>query len=167
MEIVEGAQLTGSQLDELKAGEAAPWGVDDLTWRRKEGFLALRVNGRLIASAGWVVADLEAGGDVFAVVGLGGVIVARPERGKGYARAILEPWLERARTLGPAHAALFCAPHNVGLYARFGFAVVDAPVSAEQPGGRTVDMAGELMWRPLRDGATWPAGPVRLLGLPF
>jgi GNAT superfamily N-acetyltransferase len=167
MEIIEGEQLTAAQLDELKAGEANPWGVDGLTWRRKEGFLALRADGRLVASAGWAIVDLEAGGDVFPVVGMGGVIVARPERGKGYARAILEPWLEKAATLGPPLATLFCAPHNVGLYQRFGFAVVDAPVTAGQPGGRIVDMSGALMWRALRDGATMPAGPVRVLGLPF
>jgi GNAT superfamily N-acetyltransferase len=167
MEIVEGDQLTPAQWDELRAGDEHPFGVDGLEWRRKEGFLALRVDGSLVSSAGWALVDVEVGGAPLRVVGLGGVIVARPHRGKGYARAILEPWLERVATLGPAHATLFCAPEKVGLYERFGFARVSEPVVAGQPGGGTVDMSGEFMWRALRDGATWPAGPVRIVGLPF
>ena len=29
------------------------------------------------------------------------------------------------------------------------------------------DMRGEGMWKPLRDGVTWPDGPVNLPQLPF
>jgi predicted N-acetyltransferase YhbS len=164
--IVEGDQLTPAQWDELRAGEEHPFGVDGLQWRRKGGFLALRVDDRLVASASWVIVDVEAGGQPLQVVGLGGVIVGRPHRGKGYARAILEPWLERAATLGPAFATLFCSHENEALYARFGFTAVGEPVTADQPGG-PVDMDGAFMWRPLRGGATWPEGPVRVRGLPF
>lgn len=166
MEIVEGDQLTPAQWDELRAGEEHPFGVDGLEWRLKEGFLALKEDGRLVSSAGWAIVDVEAGGEPFPVVGLGGVIVARPHRGKGYARRVLEPWLERAATLGPARAALFCSPHNETLYSRFGFAKVDALVTADQPSG-PVEMPPSFMWRALREGATWPAGTVRVLGLPF
>jgi GNAT superfamily N-acetyltransferase len=166
MEIVEGEQLTAAQWDELRAGEEHPFGVDELQWRKKERFLALRVDGRLVSTASWAIADVEAGEHTFPVVGLGGVMVSRPHRGKGYARRILEPWLERAATLGPTHAALFCAPHNVGLYERFGFAGVQGPVTADQPTG-TVTMPGVFMWRALHPGATWPDGPVRVRGLPF
>jgi predicted N-acetyltransferase YhbS len=164
--IVEGDQLTPEQWAELRAGEEHPFGVDGLEWRRKEGFLALRVDDRLVSSAAWVIVDVEAGGAPLQVVGLGGVIVGRPHRGKGYARAILEPWLERAATLGPPFAALFCSHEIEPLYERFGFKRVSTPVTADQPGG-PVEMAGAFMWRPLREGATWPDGPVRLLGLPF
>jgi predicted N-acetyltransferase YhbS len=164
--IVEGDQLTAAQWDELRAGEEQPFGEDGLEWRRKERFLALKVDGRLVSSAAWAIIDVQAGGAAFQVVGLGGVIVGRPHRGKGYARAILEPWLERAATLGPERAALFCSPANEPLYARFGFAPVAAPVTADQPSG-PLEMSGVFMWRPLRDGVTWPEGPVRILGLPF
>jgi predicted N-acetyltransferase YhbS len=164
--IVEGDQLKAAQWDELRAGEEHPFGVDELEWRRKQGFLALRVEDRLVSSASWVIVDVEVGGRPLQAVGLGGVIVGRPHRGKGYARAILEPWLERAATLGPAFAALFCSHENETLYARFGFRTVAAPVTADQPTG-PVEMPGAFMWRPLREGATWPDGPVRVLGLPF
>jgi len=164
--IVEGDRLTPEQWDELRAGEEHPFGQDDIEWRRNEGFLALRADGRLVSSAAWALVDVEAGGERVQVVGLGAVIVGRPYRGRGYARAILERWLEKARTLGPDFATLFCAPYNESLYARFGFATVQAPVTADQPGG-PIAMPGSFMWRPLRDGATWPDGPVRVLGLPF
>jgi GNAT superfamily N-acetyltransferase len=164
--IVEGDELTTEQWDELRAGEEHPFGVDELQWRRREGFLALRVDGGLVATASWAIAEVEVGGDALQVVGLQAVMVSRPQRGKGYARRILEPWLERAATLGPARAALFCAPHNVGLYERFGFAGVQGPVTADQPTG-TVTMPGSFMWRALHPGVTWPDGPVRVRGLPF
>ena len=61
MEVIEGDQLTDAQWDELRAGEEHPFGVDGLEWRRKEGFLALRVDGVLVASAAWARVDVEAG----------------------------------------------------------------------------------------------------------
>jgi GNAT superfamily N-acetyltransferase len=164
--IVEIGELTDEQWDELRAGEEHPFGTDGLEWREKERFLALRVDGRLVSMAGWTIVEMEAGGEAFPVVGLGAVMVSRPHRGRGYARRILEPWLERAATLGPARAALFCSPHNVGLYERFGFAEVAGGCTADQPSG-PVTMPGAFMWRPLQPGATWPDGPVRVLGLPF
>ena len=39
-------------------------------------------------------------------------------------------------------------------------------MTVEQPGGETQLLMG-AMWRPLREGATWPEGDVRVLGLPF
>jgi GNAT superfamily N-acetyltransferase len=164
--IVELAELSDEQWDELRAGEERPWGSDGLEWASKERLLALQVDNRLVALAGWSIVEIEAGGEAFEVVGLGAVMVSRPHRGKGYARGVLVPWLERAATLGPARAALFCAPHNVGLYARFGFTELPGPVTADQPAG-PVTMPGAFMWRPLHAGATWPDGPIRVRGLPF
>ena len=67
------------------------------------------------------------------MAGVGGVIVTRAERGKGHLRPLLEAALERATELGAERAMLFCAERNVGLYERFGFAVIEAPVIAQQP----------------------------------
>jgi predicted GNAT family N-acyltransferase len=164
--IVEGDELTTEQWDELRAGEKHPFGVDGLQWRKREHFLALRVSGRLVSTASWAIVDVEAGGEAFPVVGLGAVLVSRPDRGTGYARRILEAWLERAAALGPARATLFCAPHHVGLYERVGFVRLQEPVTADQRSG-TVTMPGAFMWRPLHAGVTWPEGPIRVRGLPF
>jgi predicted N-acetyltransferase YhbS len=166
MELVELPGLTPDDRKELAAGEESPFGINELEWRESERYLALRDGGRLVAAAGLVVADVEVEGDVFGIVGVGGVIVARPRRGSGLMRQVLDRALERAAELGPAYAMLFCSPDNARRYERFGFRPISAPVSADQP-GRRVEMGEVSMWRALRDGATWPDGPVRVLGLPF
>jgi predicted N-acetyltransferase YhbS len=155
--------------DELVDGEDDPFGVgDDPTeWRRKTHHSRLRDGGgRLIASVGLVVAEVRAGGEQFPVVGVGGGIVTWEHRGHGHLRPVLEDALERAATLGPERAMLWCTPENVALYSRFGFSEIAAPVTVEQPGDETQLLAG-AMWRPLREGATWPAGDVYVPGLPF
>jgi predicted GNAT family N-acyltransferase len=167
--IAEQGDLTDAQWEELQAGEDDPFGVGDLDmqWQPKERYLVLSgPDGRLRAAAGLVEVDVEAGGETFPVAGVGGVIVAHPYRGQGLARQVVEAAVARAETLGPERAMLFCAPHNIALYARFGFIEIAAPVFAQQPQGE-IEMPPAAMWRPLREGAGWPDGPVRLAGRPF
>ena len=115
---------------------------------------------RPLAAVGLVVAET----DVFPVVGVGGVIVTRSHRGRGLLRPVMEAALERAATLGPDVAMLFCASHDVARYARFGFAEIPGPVTVDQPDGRVIEMAPHVM---MRGPAPLPGGPVRLRGLPF
>jgi GNAT superfamily N-acetyltransferase len=167
IERVEG--FSEGDWEELVDGEDDPFGVgDDPTeWRRKTHHTRMRDGGgRLIASAGLIVADVTAGGDAFPVVGVGGVIVTWEHRGHGHLRPVLEDALEWAATLGPERAMLWCSEKNVPLYARFGFDPISAPVTVEQPGGATQLLMG-AMWRPLREGVSWPDGDVRVHGLPF
>jgi len=166
VELVELEGLTKEDRAALAAGEAHPFGVNDLQWRESDRYFALREHGSLVAAAGLVVAQVEVDDDVFDVVGVGGVIVARPHRGAGLMRRVLDAALERAARLGPLHAMLFCSRANAPRYARFGFHPIEAAVTADQP-GRTVQMGEVAMWRPLREGAAWPDGRVRVLGLPF
>jgi predicted GNAT family N-acyltransferase len=150
--------------DTLIADEPDPFGMgDDPTeWRRKDHFTVLYDGDRPVAATGLLVARTNHG----AVVGVGGVIVNRDYRDQGHLRPVFDAALERAATLGPDTAMLFCAEWNVSLYAHFGFLEITAPVIVDQPGG-AIEMADHSMWRPLREGATWPEGPVRLRGLPF
>jgi predicted N-acetyltransferase YhbS len=166
MELVELPGMTPEGRAELAAGEAHPFGINDLQWRESDRYLALRDDGKLVAAAGLVVATVEAAGISFDVVGVGGVIVARPHRGKGLMRRVMDAAIARAEQLGPAFAMLFCSAANSRRYARFGFRVIAAPVTADQS-GRTVTMGEVSMWRPLHAGATWPDGPIRVRGLPF
>jgi predicted N-acetyltransferase YhbS len=146
----------------LTDGEEDPFEVgDDLTkWRRKELHSVLYEDGRAIAHVGLTLAEVEIGAERFDVVGVGGVLVNRDHRGQGKLRPLFEAAL--ARDLGPDRAMLFTLAKNAPVYERFGFARITAPVVA---GGQ--DMADEAMWKPLRDGVSWPDGPVNLPQLPF
>jgi GNAT superfamily N-acetyltransferase len=170
VQLVRFGRLPSELWNELVAGEEDPFehGDSQIEWRRKEHHVVLRDDaGAPVASAGLVVAEVDAGGGSFAVVGIGGVIVAQRFRGQGHARTLLAAAIEDAGRLGPELAMLFALPSRAGLYRKLGFAEIDVPVRVQQPGG-PVTMDPELgMWRALRPGATWPCGPVSLLGPPF
>jgi predicted N-acetyltransferase YhbS len=142
-------------------GEADPFevGDDPTRWRKKELHTVLYEGDRAIAHVGLTLAAVEIGEHRFQVTGVGGVIVNRSYRGQGRLRPLFEAALARAST---DLAMLFCLAKNAPVYERFGFTRIEAPVVA---GGQ--DMGDEAMWKPLRAGATWPAGPVNLPQLPF
>jgi predicted N-acetyltransferase YhbS len=169
MEIVEFGRLSADQRRELEGDEHDPFdfaGVS-LHYRPKERHVALRdERGRLVASTGMVLADVEVQGERFPVVGVGGVIVEAGHRGRGLAREVVEAALAKARTLGPQFALLFCHEDRAGLYRKLGFARVTAAVSVRQDGGYA-PMPQHTMWRALRADARWPDGPVLLHSLPF
>ncbi|MFK0295347.1 GNAT family N-acetyltransferase [Streptomyces sp. NPDC090442] len=145
-----------------------PFGVDSagLTWLPKEEHFGIRLGDRLVAHAGLRRLPLVLGGAETSVIGVGGVAVAPDVRGRGLARRVVAAALDHARTMGPPHALLFCRPPLVALYARLGWREVREEVRVEQPTGPVV-MPLRTMWTPLRDGATWPPGPVRLLSAPM
>ena len=68
--------------------------------------------------------------------------------------------------MGPDIAMLFCRPALVERYRRHGFAEVPGPVLVDQPSG-VQEMPWVTMWRPLKQGATFEDGIVKLRGLPF
>jgi GNAT superfamily N-acetyltransferase len=170
VELIEFGPLSESQRVELEGDEVDPWSAagNRLSWRPKEQHVGLRgPDGRLVASAGLVLAEIEVdGAAVIPVVGLGGVIVAAAHRGQGLASRVLTEAIARAATMGPALMILFCHRDRAGLYARHGFTEVRPPVLVDQPGGRA-EMTQVTMWRALQDGGTLPEGSVSVRGLPF
>ena len=128
----------------------------------KDRRFALREDGRLVASAGILRADVVVGTRRFPVIGIGGVLVTRSRRGQGLFRRVMEPALAAAEREGPEFALLFCLRKNAHLYAKFGFRTVEDPVTST---GIVIPL--DTMWRPLTPGAQWPAGPVTLLGPMF
>jgi predicted N-acetyltransferase YhbS len=170
VDVIEFGQLSDAQRAELEGGDVDPFGAAGLPlhWRPKDLHVALRrPDGRLVASAGLVLAEVQAGdAPLMPVVGLGGVIVSAPYRGQGLGDRVIGEALRRAATLGPAAIMLFCHRDRAGLYERHGFVEIAPPVMVEQP-GRFVPMPGVSMWRSLREGVTLPAGPLTLHGLPF
>jgi predicted GNAT family N-acyltransferase len=122
----------------LEGDEVDPFGAagNTLTWRLKDQHVALRrPDGPLIASAGLVRAEIEVGQGTIPVVGLGGVFVAAPYRGRGLSTRVITEALARAQTMGPEVVLLFCHRDRVGLYLRHGFAEVAPPVRVAQPDG--------------------------------
>jgi predicted N-acetyltransferase YhbS len=114
-----------------------------------------------------VVVDVQFGDQqLIPVVGIGGVIVAAPHRGRGLGQRVISEAIKRAHDLGPEISMLFCHTDRAELYRRHGFAEVAGPVLAEQPNG-VVEMPPVMMWRPLKDGARLPHHAVKLDGLPF
>jgi len=168
--VVRLERLTSADWDGLIAGEREPWGNigHTLSWRNKTDSVGVRDGeGRLLGSAGLVLAEVRAGqAPPFEVAGLGGVIVTRAARGRGLARMLVGATIELAGELGVDRSMLFCLPRLMPFYEEFGFREVVAPVRADQPGGR-VEMPLRAMWKPLHGDPRWPDGPVELTGEPF
>jgi predicted N-acetyltransferase YhbS len=171
MRLVELDRNSEPYWEELVAGEHEPFGSigENLHWRDKTRNIGVRENdGRLVAAAGVVVAEVKIGQEpAFEVAGLGGLIVTCSARGRGLARLLCQRLLELASELEVRRAMLFCLPKLMPLYGEFGFVAIEAPVWAEQPGGR-IEMPLPAMWKALSsDAAGWPSGRIELLGEPF
>ncbi|WP_406129961.1 GNAT family N-acetyltransferase [Streptomyces canus] len=162
-------RYTKADQEEILGDGDDPFGVASagLTWLPKEEHFGIRHDDRLVAHAGLRLLPVAIGDAETAVVGVGGVAVASGMQGQGLARLVVTAALEHARTMGPQHALLFCRPPLVPLYRRLGWHPLDAEVLVEQPEDGLVTMPLRTMVTPLRDGARWPSGPVRLFSLPM
>lgn len=167
--VVRLPQYTKADQEEILGDGDDPFGVASagLTWLPKDEHFGVRHDDRLVAHAGLLRLPVAAGDAEIEVVGVGGVAVAPSMQGRGLARLVVTAALEYARTMGPRHALLFCRPPLVPLYQRLGWHQLDGDVLVEQPEGRLVAMPLRTMVTPLRDGARWPSGPVRLFSLPM
>jgi predicted N-acetyltransferase YhbS len=169
VDIVQFGPLTEPIRRELEGDEHDPFDATGtgLEFRAKDRHVGLRDDaGRLVASTGIVVVEVEVDDSRFAVVGLGGVIVNAHNRGRGLGRRVVETALTKARCLGPAFAMLFCHDNRAGLYCKIGFSPVNAEVLVRQPDG-FASMPERTMWLPLRAELAWPSGRVVVHSLPF
>lgn len=169
MEVVEFGPLTPQDRTELEGTERDPFdsaGIA-LQYRSKDRHIGLRDDsGRLVASTGILLVEVDVAGDGFPVVGLGGVIVSAPHRGHGLGRGVVQAALSSAQLLGPAFAILFCHQDRAGLYRKLGFAEIRDEVLVQQPNGYAA-MPQETMWRGLRKEVAWPSGKLVVHSLPF
>lgn len=169
MRLVEMDRITDSDWQQIVAGEPEPWGsvAEALRWRETSHNLGLcDETGNLVAHAGLVLAEVRVADVPLQVAGVGGVIVTRSARGRGFARVLIERVLEIADELDAERAMLFCLPAKIGLYAKFGFQLIEEPVWVAQPGG-SIEMPLRTMWKALTPAAAWPAGKIELLDEPF
>ncbi len=167
--VIRLTRYTRTELSEILGDGPDPFGVSwaGLTWLDKEEHFGIKQDGRLVAHTGLVTVPLSIGSLETRAVGFGGVAVAPDLQGQGLARIVMTAALEHARTIGPQYGLLFCLPRLLPLYERLGWRQLHEDVVVEQPGDTTTVMPLETMWTPLRDGAQWPAGPVRLRSLPM
>jgi GNAT superfamily N-acetyltransferase len=170
LEVIKFGRLSDSQRAELEAGEEDPFDAagNSLAFRPKDRHVALREGeGRLVASTGFVLADLcvdERPAVPF--VGIGGVFVTADHRGGGLGNRILLEALRFAETLGPKLSLLFCHRDRSGLYVRHGFDEVEPPVLVEQPDGYA-EISLVTMWRSLGVSTIPAPGRVTVRSLPF
>ena len=170
MEITRFGALSDEDRAQLEGDEPDPFDAAgiELAFRPKDRHVGIRdPDGRLIASAGFVLAEVEVdGSERHEVLGIGGVIVAAAHRGRGLARTVVGAVLDEGVRLGPEYALLFSHPNRSGLYRRLGFAVLESPLEVLQPRGMAV-VPQLAMWRPLTAARSWPPGPAVLESLPF
>ena len=170
VDLVDLGRLTEEQYAELVGDEEDPWSAArlPLDWRPKDRHIAMcDDDGKLVAAAGLVVAEVQFGErQPIGLVGIGSVIVAARHRRRGLGWQVISAAVRSASDLGPDVAMLFCRPALVELYRRHGFAEVPGPVLVDQPSG-VVEMPWVTMWRPLKRGASFADGVVKLHGLPF
>lgn len=169
LDVEDLAELSLRDWVDLTGREAAPFGdeTEGIVWRPKERHLGLRDgDGRLVAAGGLVVTTVRVAGADVEVVGVGTLIVAPDWRRRGIMPLVADPLARLAEELGPNLAMIFCREALVPLYERRDYRRIAAPVRVDQPDGR-ITMPIPAMWRPLRDGATWPDGDVEIDGEPF
>ncbi|MCI0386620.1 GNAT family N-acetyltransferase [Streptomyces sp. CNQ085] len=166
--VVRLPELAGADREEIRGGVPDPFEIEGLVmaWQSKQEHFGIRREGRLVAHAGLVTVPVAVAGRRTEAVGLGGVIVAPGLRGRGLARAVVTAAVDHARGMGPDLGLLFCWPERMPVYEALGWRELEEHVRVEQPDG-PVTMPMRTMWTPLREGADWPPGPVRLLSLPF
>jgi len=161
VDVVEFGRLSDAQRAELRAGEEDPFGAagNPLQWRPKDRHVALRrADGRLVASAGLVLGDLQVEDrPPMQFVGLGGVFVTAACRGQGLGKRIVEEALRRAGTMGPNVVLLFCHRSRTGFYEQHAFVEIDSPVLVQQSDGYA-EMPLAAMWRALSADAALPPG---------
>jgi predicted GNAT family N-acyltransferase len=170
MQIVELGRLSLRDWAEVVDGEPAPFGeiCAGLEFQPKDHHIGVRDDsGALVAAAGWTVVTLEIEGrSPFKVIGIGALIVRRDLRRSGLAGPIMDLIVERSAEMGLEYRMLFCEPPLEALYRRRGYELIADPVWVHQRSG-LVRSPLLAMWRSVRPGGAWPAGSVRVHGLPF
>ncbi|OIJ85160.1 hypothetical protein BIV25_44770 [Streptomyces sp. MUSC 14] len=137
----------------------------DLVWADKQHTLTAVSEGRPVASAGWLLRDMEFDGLPCRAAGLGSVLVHPAYRGQGIARTVISVAVEHAREAGAETVILLCRPELAPIYTQLGWSRLSLPVTFQQPDGAQTlpltTMIYDLADRP------HPTISVDLRGLPF
>jgi hypothetical protein len=149
------------------------WGEDifvvenlNLKWKPKELHLFVDVDGRPVTHVGLLQHTISVDEQPVKVCGVGAVVTALESHGKGYASHAMR-YVESlmCEQWGVDFGLLFCRDRLVTFYERLGWQQLTEPVEIEQPSG-PVMFPLNVMVLPCRAQA-WPAGRVKLKGLPW
>ncbi|WP_329536861.1 GNAT family N-acetyltransferase (plasmid) [Streptomyces sp. NBC_01450] len=131
----------------------------------KQHTLTAVSEGRLVASAGWLLRDMAFDGLPRRVAGLGDVVVHLAYRGQGVARTVISVAVEHARAAGAETMILLCRPDLIPLYTQLGWRRLSVPVTVQQPDGERTSRLTTMIY----DLASLPHPTISvdLRGLPF
>ncbi|QIY76088.1 GNAT family N-acetyltransferase [Streptomyces sp. RLB1-33] len=151
----------------LRYGLPDPFGVNGLglVWADKQHTLTAVSDGRPVASAGWLLRDMDFDGSPRRAAGLGGVLVQPAHRGRGIARTVISVAVEHARVAGAETMILLCRPDLVPLYTQLGWSRLSVPVTFRQPDGVRTSPLTTMIYD--LAGLPHPTIGVDLRGLPF
>jgi len=170
VEIVADADMTDD--DRLTVGR---WSVemfaDDadfrgFSWAKPDWHVMVREGAELVSCLKIMGRVGSVGGQPLRMAGIGDVMTAPEQRGKGYARAAMRAAVEFVcQRLGTEFGVLMCKPALVPFYSRFGWEVVPEPLRFEQAWGKEV--SPEVTMVKLCGERRWPDGEIDLHGLPW
>lgn len=137
------------------------------TWARPQWSVFLWDANELVARVGLLVREVHSDGVIKKVGGIGGVMTHPQRQGKGYASLAMQAAADRFKAdLGVSFALLFCRPHLVDFYKRFGWKVFSGRVFVEQPSGKMEFSANGAMVLDVLETAPTD-GELDLNGLPW
>ena len=169
MEFVEFETLALADWVRLVRRDANPFGaaIAGIQVRKMDRFVGARdVDGRMVAVIGAAIAQVTVNDHApFEVVGVGSLLVRKDVRANGVARELMAHLRKITAEMGPDRAMLFCEPHLLPVYSRRDYTQLTDAVWVDQPAGPMI-MPLHAMWRPIRP-TNWPAGTIRIHGLPF
>jgi GNAT superfamily N-acetyltransferase len=159
---------SAAEKNDLAGGEVDPSQTHAyaLQWRPTEKHIFIAAGGKKLCHVGLVCETVEVNGNRIAVAGIGGVLVRRECRGRGYSRLAIEAAEDFVRRMmAVKFILLFCRPAVQSLYEHLGWATVFTPVWVEQTDGKVLlpitSMAKCL------GAEQWPNGEVRLASRPW
>jgi predicted GNAT family N-acyltransferase len=144
------------------------FGVEDkrFSWRPKDWHFIVEEDGHVLSHVGVMETSVRVGENDIKVGGIGGVVSVPEAQGRGNIRAAMSRAAEFMHDkLQVEFGMLFCLPRLVPFYARQNWQLLSDPVEFEQPSGNVISPFHSMVL-PF-DNRAWPAGEIKVGGLPW
>ena len=161
-------ELTDAERQRLFGWGEHIFGIEDhkYSWRPKELHFILEIEGDPVSHVGLIDHTVSVAGQPVRVAGVGAVVTAGDQHGRGYAQKTLS-YAEKymCEQWKVEFGLLFCLDRLMPFYARRGWQLLPEPVEIEQPAGKMVSPLN-VMVLPCGE-RVWPAGTTDLQSLPW